>query len=138
VAFGDHAAWFAFTSDRFDTSSELPEDANAGNRFYGRDVAEFVADGLGGRGFETSFIDEDWGWQTHAARPDGSVLEVSVYHDPDEVSPSEWALMVRSLHKERKLGLTRFREHPVDAEAISALEGVFREAGIDIRRTAPQ
>ena len=31
--FGEHAAWFAFTSDRFDHASELPEEANAGNQF---------------------------------------------------------------------------------------------------------
>jgi hypothetical protein len=30
--FGEHAASFAFTSDRFDHPPELPHDANAGNR----------------------------------------------------------------------------------------------------------
>jgi hypothetical protein len=133
VAFGEHAVWLAFTSDRFDTASELPEDANAGNRFYGRDVAELVADGLGG-----SFLDEDWGWQAHATRPDGSVLEVSVYHDPDEVGEHEWALMVRQLRKERKLGITRHREEPVDGEALAALESVFRDANVALRRTEPR
>ena len=43
--FGEHAVWFAFTSDRFDHSSDLPPEANAGNRFYGRDVASFIAAG---------------------------------------------------------------------------------------------
>ncbi len=105
MAFGEHAAWFAFTTDRFDHSSEPPPVANAGNRFYGEDVASFVADGLTARGLDASFLDEDWGWQTHAARPDGTVLEVSIYHDPDEVGEDEWALMVRSLRKERKLGI---------------------------------
>jgi hypothetical protein len=131
--FGEHAASFAFTSDRFDTSSELPDDANAGNRFYGRDVASFVADGLSARGLDASFLDEDWGWQTHAARPDGTVLEISVYHDPDEVGADEWMLLVRSLRRERKLGITRHREIEVDAEAVAALEDVFRDAGISLR-----
>jgi hypothetical protein len=63
--FGQHAVWFAFTSDRFDHSSELPHEANAGNRFYGRDVAELISAGLAKRGLEASFFDEDWGWQTH-------------------------------------------------------------------------
>jgi hypothetical protein len=133
--FGEHATWFAFTSDRFDRSSELPSEANAGNQFYGRDVAELVAEGLTARGFDASFLDEDWGWQTHAARPDGTVLEVSVYHDPDEVGEDEWALLVRLLRKERKLGIARFREIEVDADAVAALEDVFREAGIALRRT---
>jgi hypothetical protein len=135
--FGEHAAWFAFTSDRFDHDSELPCDANAGNRFYGRDVAEFVSTGLAARGFDTSFFDEDWGWQTHAARADGTVLEISVYHNPedDPTAPDEWALMLRSLRKERAFGvLSRFGATEIDAEASSALEDVFRAGGISLRR----
>ncbi len=66
--FGEHAVWFAFTSDRFDHSSDLPPEANAGNRFYGRDVASFITAGLSERGLDASFFDEDWGWQAHAKR----------------------------------------------------------------------
>jgi hypothetical protein len=135
--FGEHAAWFTFTSNRFDHSSELPPDANAGNRFYGRDVASFVAEGLSTRGLETSFFDEDWGWQAHAKRPDDSVLEISIYHNPDEdpADEDDWALMVRSLRKERKLGISRFRETDVDADAVAALEEVFRASGIALTPT---
>jgi hypothetical protein len=133
VPFGEHAAGFAFTSDRFDHSSELPEDANAGNRFYGRDVAEFVAGGLNQRGLDATFLDEDWGWQVHAKRADGSVLEVSIYHNVDEDPAREdhWELMARLLQK----GRLRSREVAVDAEAISALEDVFGGDGIELRRT---
>ena len=135
--FGEHAAWFTFTSDRFDHSSELPPDANAGNRFYGRDVASFVAEGLSKRGLEASFLDEDWGWQAHAKRPDGSVLEISIYHNPDEdpAEENDWALMVRSLRKERRLGISRFRETELDADAVADFESVFGDAGIALRRT---
>ena len=135
--FGEHAAWFEFASDRFDHESELPPDANAGNRFYGRDVAEFVSNGLTARGFDASFFDEDWGWQAHGARSDGTVLEVSVYHNPEEdpATQDEWALMVRLLRKERAFGLVmRFRETEIEADALSALEDVFRDGGIALRR----
>jgi hypothetical protein len=140
MAFGEHAAWFAFTSERFDHSSELPPEANAGNRLYGRDVAEFVAAGLAARELDSSSFDEDWGWQAHAKRPDDSVLEVSVYHNPEEdpATADEWALMLRLLRKERKLGITRFRETELDAEAFTVLEDVFRGAGIELRRTEPR
>jgi hypothetical protein len=136
---GEHAVWFAFTSDRFDRSSDLPPEANAGNRFYGRDVASFIAAGLTTRGVDASFFDEDWGWQTHGKRPDESVLEISIYHNPDGDQATEdgWALMLRLLRKERKLGITRFREIEVDADAVSMLESVFREAGVVLRRTPP-
>ena len=138
--FGEHAVWLAFTSDRFDHSSDLPPEANAGNRFYGRDVATFIAAGLSERGLAASFFDEDWGWQAHAKRADGSVLEISIHHNPDEnpVAEDDWALMLRSLHKERKLGITRFRETEVDVDAVSTLEDVFRDAGVALRRTPPR
>ena len=68
---------------------------------YGRDVAEFVSNGLAERGLDASFLDEDWGWQAHGRRPDGSVLEVSVYNNPDDdpARENEWALMLRVLAK---------------------------------------
>jgi hypothetical protein len=43
--------WFEVESDRFDHTSELPQDMNAGNRFYGRDVASLIADGLAACGY---------------------------------------------------------------------------------------
>ena len=137
--FGEQAVWFAFTSGRFDHSSDVPPEANAGNRFYGRDVASFITAGLTGRGLDASFFDEDWGWQAHAKRPDESVLEISIYHNPegDPDAEDDWALMLRSLHKERKLGLSRFREIEVDADAVSTLEDVFRQAGIALKESQP-
>lgn len=133
--FGEHADWFEFTSDTFDRSSELPREYNAGNRFYGRDVAEFIATGLGASGYETSFFDEDWGWMARAWRSEGPLLEIAVYHDIDEESERTWQLMVRSLEKGRLLGVVpRLREVEADPEAIGALEGVFREAGMPLER----
>ena len=141
AGFGQHAAWFVFTSERFDVSSVLPPDTNAGNRFYGRDVAEFVSDGLAERGLDASFFDEDWGWQAHGRRPDGSVLEVSVYNNPDDdpARENEWALMLRVLAKHRTFGvLTRFRGIEADPAAIATLEDVFRACGVELRRAPPR
>jgi hypothetical protein len=139
--FGEHAAWFAFTSDRFDHSSELPAEANAGNRFYGRDVAEFITAGLMERGFEASFLDEDWGWQVHGKRPDGPMLEISIYHNPDEDPDAEddWVLMMRALSNARMLGIVpRLRETEIDPGAIATFEDVFRRAGISVRPAPPR
>ena len=141
AGFGEHATWFVFTSERFDVSSVLPPDTNAGNRFYGRDVAEFVSDGLAERGLDASFFDEDWGWQAHGRRPDGSVLEVSVYNNPDDdpARENEWALMLRVLAKQRTFGvLTRFRGIEADPAAIATLEDVFRACGVELMRAPPR
>jgi hypothetical protein len=131
MPFAEHAASFAFTSDRFDHSSDLPPDANAGNRLYGRDVADFVAAGLGDQGLDASFFDEDWGWQVHAARDDGTVLEVSIQHD----SGDDWQLMLRALRKERRLGIVRAREVPIDDSTLALLGAVFRQAGVELRQS---
>lgn len=50
-----------FRTSRFDFISELPAGYNAGNRFYGRDVAKYLAEELGARGFAADFLDEGWG-----------------------------------------------------------------------------
>jgi hypothetical protein len=134
--FGKLARWFTFTSDRFDHSSELPAEYNAGNRFYGRDVAEFVSGGLSARGLESSFFDEDWGWMVHAGLPDDGVLEVAVYHNPeaDPATESDWALMVRSLRKAKWLGvILRLTERELDPGTLATLEDVFAEPGILLR-----
>jgi len=138
--FGQHAAWLAFRSSRFDHSSELPLDANAGNRFYGRDVAAFIAAGLAERGLDASFFDEDWGWQVHAEQSSASVLEISIYHNPDEepAAEDEWWLMLRSLRRERRLAIRRFRESELGADAIAAVEGIFRCAGITLMPKPPR
>jgi hypothetical protein len=121
-----HEVELEFTSDRFDTTSELPPEDNAGNRFYGRDVAELVANGLGG-----SYFDEDWGWQTHVVRPDGAVLEVSVYHDGGD----DWRLLLRRLEKRRFLPA---REVPLADDDVAALVDVFARAGIEFRPGSPE
>jgi hypothetical protein len=71
VARFEHANWIEFTSDRFDHTSELPEDYNAGNRFYGRDLAAFLCDRLNEKVFDLVFGDEDWGWLVDGFAPDG-------------------------------------------------------------------
>jgi hypothetical protein len=133
----EHAVTFVLTSARFDHTSELPEDANAGNRFYGRDVAEFISAGLDDRGLESSFFDEDWGWQVHAVRRDGTILEISVYYNRDEdpTTPDDWWLMVRAVRKERALGIVpRLRELELDNQAIAPLEDLFRQINAPLRR----
>jgi hypothetical protein len=138
--FGEHAPWFGFTSDRFDHTSELPPDASAGNRFYGRDVAEFIAAGLGERGLDSSFIDEDWGWQAHARRADESVLEIFDLPQPGRVPRGRGRLDAHGAVTRQgtpSRDRSRFRERELDPDAIVALEDAFEQAGIARTRTPP-
>jgi hypothetical protein len=102
-------------------------------------VAAFVADRLERSGFEASFFDEDWGCMARAWRPEGPLLEIAVYHDVEGDSPESRQLMVRSLRKEKLLGVVpRLREVEVEPAALDALESVFREAGIPVSRRAEE
>ena len=72
----------------------------------------------------------------HGVRPDGLLVEVSIYYNVDETGDDDWALMVRLLSRERTLGLfRRFRETDVDAETVELLDDVFRQAAIELRQT---
>ena len=135
--FDRHALRFTFRSDRFDHSSDLPAAYNAGNRLYGRDVAEFVSAGLNARGMQSSVFDEDFGWMVHAPLPNDGVFEVAVAHNPeaDPATESEWTLVVRAVTKVKWFGVVpRFKEREVDPEALSTLEQVFRDAGLHLER----
>jgi hypothetical protein len=136
---GKFEEWFTFVSDRFDQSSELPEDYNAGNRFYGRDVAVFLSDGLRARGYTADFIDEDWGWLVGAHKTEDGRLQIALYAGIDgEPGTGEWALMVRRLERRRRLGFIPVpTEAQVDEQAVAEIVDVFREAGIELRRGDP-
>jgi hypothetical protein len=130
--FGRYAEWLELTSDRFDHTSELPTEANAGNRFYGRDVAEFVSSGLSAGGAEARVVEEDWGWLVLARPRQGTTVEIAVYHNLDDDPGKEdaWNLMVRQ--RERRLLFPT--ERPVDEATLQTLETIFRDAGIESRR----
>jgi hypothetical protein len=138
--FGNLAEWFTFVSDRFDQSSELPVEYNAGYRFYGRDVATFLSDGLAARGFTADVVGEDWGWLVGAHAQEDERIQIAVYPNPSgESGPSgEWALMVRRLERRRRLGfLPVAAEREVDDQTTTAIADVFRDASIELHRTGP-
>jgi len=126
-----------FDSERFDYSSTLPEDFNAGNRFYGRDVAEFLASELGQRGFETSFLDEDWGWLVSGRNADALRFEVAIYNLADHGEGNRpgigaWGLWVRAYRVGKLLGfLPRTTEIAVPSELETAVGTAIRAAGAE-------
>ena len=120
--------WLSFNSDRFDSTSDLPPEANAGNRFYGRDVAEFIADGLRSRGYRSDFLDEDWGWLVRARTPSRTKLMISLYYDIDETAAGSWTLAVEERARP-------WRKRPPSEDSRLALESVFRDAGIALTPT---
>lgn len=74
------SASIKFKSERFDYTSELPAEYNAGNRFYGRDVAEYLVRQFNEQGLAAHCLDEDWGWLVFSARGASPAFEVAIYN----------------------------------------------------------
>jgi len=131
----DHS--IRFRSELFDYKGEIPEDANAGNRFYGRDVAEFLAKGLNTPSWNMGFIDEDWGWMTSGKFTDGKFIEIAIYNlssdgTPGQNGTNEWGLWVRAFEKCKWLLIfSRSTEIECPADLVAALDKLLREAGIN-------
>lgn len=126
-----------FSTERFDYRSELPEEANAGNRFYGRDVAEFIAQGLSARGITAGFIDEDWGWLVQpATREAAQPFEIAIYNLSDHGEGGRpgvpaWGLWIRAYERKKVLGLFgKLAECTVPEPLVQAVTAVFGAAGV--------
>ncbi len=101
---------FRFKSDRFDYVSELPDHYNAGNRFYGKDVAKFLQQELTHAGYAASCEDEDWGWTVSSSEPDGLILEIAIYNLSEHMEGGrpgapEWGITIQSYKRKKVLGI---------------------------------
>lgn len=99
-----------FRPERFDYTSELPATYNPGNRFYGKDVAEFLASELTKRGVSAAVLDEDWGWSIFGKKDTTPEFEVAVYHLAEHGQGhtpgiGEWGFWVRQYERKKFLGL---------------------------------
>lgn len=94
-----------FTSSRFDFSSTLPEEDNAGNQLYGRDLAAWLCEHFNATGIDAVFWDEDWGWMIQGSAAPGTSFEIGVYGftgDSGDGAPGmpEWGLWLRASRRE--------------------------------------
>lgn len=125
-----------FHSERFDHSSDLPAHYNAGNRFYGADVAQFIAAGLNAGGHEAAALDEDWGWLVSCRFDATSILEVAIYNlsehrEGGRPGAPQWGLWLRAHRKKKILGfLPRSVEVDVTAAQAAVLRDIFAATGI--------
>lgn len=126
-----------FKSERFDYKSELPEEYNAGNRFYGKDVADFLSGNLTAQGFQSGFLDEDWGWLIFSVKGGSPDFQVAVYNlaehgEGDRPGIGEWGLWIRSYERKKLLGLLPKRiEVQVPARVLEAVQAAVRAAGAE-------
>jgi hypothetical protein len=124
-----------FKSERFDYQSQLPEEYNAGNRFYGKDVAEFLADSLTRQGVRADILDEDWGWLVFSEKHSAAEFEVAIYNlaehgEGGRPGIPEWGLCVHAYERKKLLGLLPKRAPiAVPPTVLSAIHAAIRAAG---------
>lgn len=128
-----------FESDRFDFTSDLPEDYNAGNRFYGRDLAAFLCERLKARGLDAAFLDEDWGWLILGTAAPASSFEIAVYNcnehgEGGRPGGPEWALWMQAFQRGKLLGfLPRKLKIGVPPAVEAAVLDAIKEMGASPR-----
>lgn len=131
------SASLKFKSERFDYASDLPAEYNAGNRFYGRDVAALLSAELTRQGFRSDYLDEDWGWLVLSANDVSPEFEVAIYNLAEHGEGSrpgigEWGLWIRSYERKKLLGLLPKRtEMKVPVELLAAIQAAVRSAGAE-------
>jgi len=99
-----------FRSEKFDCTSDLPENDNVGNRLYGGDLAQFLCARLKAKGLDAGFLDEDWGWLVFGKAAPSTSFEIAVYQfsEPDEGScpgAPEWGLRMQAFQRRNLLGI---------------------------------
>ena len=111
-----------FKTRRFDTRTELPADANAGNRFYGQDLATYLCERFGDKGWLADFLDEDWGWLVAVDIDSATRFEVAIYllGAPSEGLEPEWGLWIRAFQRKRRFGFLPVRSSPVSGTDVEA------------------
>ncbi len=118
-----------FTTDVFDFESELSDQYNAGNRFYGKDVAEYLCKELERFGVLCEFIDEDWGWLVMAHENTDPKIEICIYNWGQVDGPVKnlWRLRVNSSVFDRHLYFFRkLRYVDNSPNLVSALRAAFQ------------
>ena len=68
-----------FINTAFDLTSKLPEEHNAGNPCYGKDVAEYITEKLRLHNIDVEYYDEDWGWQVASKIDSNNFFEINIY-----------------------------------------------------------
>ncbi len=131
-----------FHSEKFDYKSELPSNYNAGNRFYGRDLAEELSKALTESGHAASCYDEDWGWVVQSVTGPMTTLEIGIYNLSDHMEGGrpgapEWGLWLHTYQKKKMLGfLSRTTEIEVPESQIDLVREVFQKLEIELEARA--
>jgi hypothetical protein len=124
-----------FRSETFNYQHPIREDSNAGNQFYGEDVAEFLKTELSKSGFQCTVIDEDWGWLVIGKDGAHKIYDICIYNEDDEgdvggrrKGTNIWNIAVLTFQPKKLLWLVTMRKKLApDPEFVSRLESILSQ-----------
>lgn len=125
---------FRLYTAMFDLSGSLPADANYGNAFYGRDLAEWIEQNVAPDRLEV--IEEDWGWLVlEGLNEESNLTEFSIHGYPDPQQKGDegedWIILVNTHHYGKRMWFFRQRKPvPADPDYLQRLRTALESAGI--------
>ena len=125
-----------FKTDKFDLTSELNEELNAGNQLYGEDISDWLSKALESK-WETSYLDEDWGWLIDANKKgnNDSHNTICVYDYKNEenlkTNDGVWFILIHTSYKQRFLRFfKKMRYGETDIEIVNDIVSALENYGI--------
>lgn len=125
----------SFKTERFDYSSVLPNEYNAGNRFYGKDAAAYLCEQLTAVGLAANYLDEDWGWLLEGDWAPSTTFEIATYNindhgDGNRPGAPEWGLWIRAFQQAKVWGVfPKKTQVAVPEVVIAAVNGAITALG---------
>jgi hypothetical protein len=129
-----------FINPDFDVKSELSDEYNAGNKIYGRDVALYLENQLGGHVQEVQIVDEDWGWQVYGNIDSNHKFDINIYawgllNDAPGEELYLWRLLLEAKKKHKVFGiLPIFKAAKCEDGFRDLLADIFGKNGCKLKR----
>jgi hypothetical protein len=131
-----------FSTDKFKLTGALPDHINAGNQFYGEDMAKWLCETL--PQWNLTYLDEDWGWLVWSSKDNVPIDErnmICVYAypagNPGASYSGDWMLSILPEHKSRWFGfLTRWKSGPYNLSLAKDVMTALKKLGVQkVRQT---
>ena len=131
-----------FSTDQFKLTGALPDHINAGNQFYGEDVAKWLCETLSQ--WNLTYLDEDWGWLVWTSKDVLQVEErnmICVYaypkDNPEASNFGDWMLTILTEYQSKWFGfLIRWKRGPYNPSLANDVIAALKKLGVqDLRQT---
>jgi hypothetical protein len=138
---------FLIQTELFDYKGPIPKEFNAGNMFYGSDLAKYLVTSLERHGLSLDYLDEDWGWYVSGDFGSGGSVALSVrnycfeqellLNKPEEGNgENRWLIVAEEFRRSKLLGfIPQNKKVSVSPELVGIVETVLSTDSILLLRS---